>query len=42
MNLGAQWTHRAPSVDGMITENYFRLNIGVTFNDEWFKKWKFK
>lgn len=42
VNLGVQWTHRAPSVDGMITENYFRLNIGVTFNDEWFKKWKFK
>lgn len=42
VNVGAQWIYRSPSVKTMITENYFRLNIGVTFNDQWFEKWKFK
>ena len=42
VNVGAQWIYRSPSVNSMITENYFRLNIGVTFNDMWFEKWKFK
>lgn len=42
VNVGVQWVHRAPSVSTMITENYFRLNLGVTFNDQWFTKWKFK
>ena len=42
VNIGAQWIYRSPSAKTMITENYFRLNIGVTFNDMWFEKWKFK
>ena len=42
VNVGGQWIIRKPSVNTMITENYFRLNIGVTFNDRWFEKWKFK
>jgi hypothetical protein len=24
----------------MITENTFRINIGMTFNERWFAKWK--
>ena len=27
-------------VNGPITENYFRLNIGITFNEAWFTKMK--
>jgi hypothetical protein len=27
-------------VSGPITENYFRLNIGITFNEAWFTKMK--
>ena len=25
---------------GMVTENYIRLNIGISFNEKWFMKWK--
>jgi len=24
----------------LITENSFRINIGLTFNERWFAKWK--
>lgn len=40
VNLSVQWTRVLPSVSSMITENYLRLNIGVTFNERWFMKWK--
>ena len=33
--------HRAPSTTSMVTENYYMLNIGFTFNEQWFSKWKF-
>ena len=29
------------SAKNMITENTFLLNIGITFNENWFAKWKF-
>lgn len=38
LNISAQWQHR--SADHLITENTFRLNIGLTFNERWFAKWK--
>ena len=38
LNLSAQW-QRASS-DRFITENTFRINIGLTFNEKWFAKWK--
>ncbi len=38
LNISAQWTHA--SATGMITENTFRINIGLTFNERWFMKWK--
>lgn len=25
---------------GMITENYLRFSIGLSFNERWFMKWK--
>lgn len=38
LNIGGQWVHR--SADHFITENTFRINIGLTFNERWFDKWK--
>lgn len=38
INISAQWLHR--SADNLITENTFRLNIGITFNERWFSKMK--
>jgi hypothetical protein len=38
LNVSAQWQHR--SADNLITENTFRLNIGLTFNERWFSKMK--
>lgn len=41
INVSAEWLRRAPSTSNMISENYFMLHLGVTFNEEWFMKWKF-
>lgn len=38
LNISAQWVHA--SAKDLITENMFRLNIGITFNERWFMKWK--
>ena len=38
LNISAQWVHNA--ADGLLTENVFRINIGLTFNERWFMKWK--
>lgn len=38
LNVSGQWTRNAAS--GYITENTFRINIGLTFNERWFAKWK--
>ena len=38
LNISAQWAQR--SADGLLTENTFRINIGLTFNERWFMKWK--
>ena len=38
LNISGQWVRQwAP---GMIKENTFRINIGLTFNERWFMKWK--
>ncbi|MBR0273220.1 MAG: hypothetical protein IJQ59_03895 [Bacteroidaceae bacterium] len=42
VNVGLQWTHRSASAEGLITENVMSINIGLTFNERWFMKWKFK
>lgn len=41
INISGQALHVRP-VGGvnMITENYLRLNIGLSFNETWFDKWK--
>ena len=38
LNISAQWTRSAAT--GLITENVFRINVGLTFNERWFAKWK--
>lgn len=38
LNISGQWVNR--SADGLIKENTFRINIGLTFNERWFMKWK--
>lgn len=40
VNISAQYERVEPQMAGMITENYFRLCIGLTFNEQWFMKWK--
>lgn len=38
LNISGQWARL--SAPGLITENTFRINIGITFNERWFAKWK--
>lgn len=40
VNVGLQWQRRAASGAGMIKEDYFVLNLGITFNERWFMKYK--
>ena len=41
INISGQAVHVRPAAgSGMITENYLRLNIGLSFNETWFDKWK--
>ena len=38
LNVSAQWART--SAKNFITEDMFRINIGLTFNERWFAKWK--
>lgn len=40
INFSAQYERVKPKMAGMITENYIRFSIGLTFNERWFMKWK--
>lgn len=40
VNVSGEFVHVAPSASHMITENYMRLNIGISFNERWFMKWQ--
>lgn len=40
LNVSGQWV-RSES-NSFITENTFRINLGITFNERWFMKWKVK
>ena len=42
VNIGVQWSRRVPSSANLVTENILRINIGITFNEPWFMKWKFQ
>lgn len=38
LNISAQWVHS--SAKDLITDNTFRISVGVTFNEKWFDKWR--
>lgn len=40
VNVSFQWIHVSPSVSQLLVENYFRLCIGLTFDERWFMKFK--
>jgi len=40
VNFGLQWLNRSASAPGMISENYMVINLGMTFNERWFMKFK--
>ena len=40
LNISGQYVKVSPKVTGMLEENTLRVNIGLTFNERWFMKWK--
>lgn len=40
LNISGQFIRLEPKTSGLISETYLRLNIGVTFNENWFVKMK--
>ena len=38
LNVSAQWVRQ--DAKSLLTENTFRINIGLTLNERWFAKWK--
>ena len=38
LNVSAEWVNQ--SVTGLVKENTFRINVGFTFNERWFAKFK--
>ena len=38
LNISGQWVRMDAS--NLLKENTFRINIGITFNERWFMKWK--
>ena len=38
IQISGQWVRSAAK--GFVTDNTFRINIGLTFNERWFAKWK--
>jgi hypothetical protein len=40
LNISGQFVRVEPAFGGTITENYLRINIGISFNERWFSKWQ--
>lgn len=40
VHISGQYVHMSPTSAGLIAEDHFRLNIGITFNEAWFMKLK--
>lgn len=40
VNFGLQWLRRSSSAVGMVKEDYLLINLGITFNERWFMKYK--
>ena len=40
LNISGQYIKVSPKVKGMLEENSLRVNVGITFNEDWFRKYK--
>ncbi len=42
LNISVQYSKVKPNIQakGLLDENYIRFNIGLTFNERWFAKWR--
>ena len=40
VNFGVQWLRRSASAAGMVKEDYLLINLGMTFNERGFMKYK--
>lgn len=40
LNISGQYVKVSPKTKGLLEENYLRINIGLTFNERWFMKWR--
>lgn len=40
LNVSAEWEHCSSKALRAVKEDYLRLCVGITFNAEWFNKWK--
>lgn len=38
VNIAGQYVHVKPAVSGLITENYLKLSVSISFNEIWFQK----
>jgi hypothetical protein len=38
LNLGVEYGARGTTNNGLVKENYFSINVGLLFNDKWFRK----
>ncbi len=38
VNLGFEYKYLRPKNSGMVSEHYFGVNLGITFNEAWFRK----
>ena len=38
LHVSGEFIHLRPRSAGLITENYLRINLGITFNENWFMK----
>ncbi|MGL5938620.1 MAG: hypothetical protein ACRCY5_07890 [Phocaeicola sp.] len=40
LSISGEYVKVSPKVKGMLEENYLKINVGLTFNERWFMKWK--
>ena len=40
ISISGEWVKVDPKIKGVLTENYLRLSLGLTFNERWFVKQK--
>ena len=40
VNLGFELGRRGTTNAGLVEEDYFRINVGLSLNDKWFRKRK--